>query len=116
MCNFIEGDGTGWEKGTKLIYRHYATLYFVFVVDSSESELGILDLIQTFVEVLDTCFRNVCELDLIFNFDKVHYVLDEIVQGGMVWRNLKKKKPPLVLIFSVLINYHHLLGCRDSQG
>jgi hypothetical protein len=30
----------------KLIYRHYATLYFVFCVDTSESELGILDLIQ----------------------------------------------------------------------
>lgn len=30
----------------RLIYRHYATLYFVFCVDSSESELGILDLIQ----------------------------------------------------------------------
>lgn len=33
----------------KLIYRHYATLYFVFCVDSSESELGILDLIQVSV-------------------------------------------------------------------
>lgn len=33
----------------KLIYRHYATLYFVFCVDSSESELGILDLIQVAV-------------------------------------------------------------------
>lgn len=31
---------------SKLIYRHYATLYFVFAVDSSESELAILDLIQ----------------------------------------------------------------------
>ena len=30
----------------RLIYRHYATLYFIFCVDSSESELGILDLIQ----------------------------------------------------------------------
>ena len=30
----------------RLIYRHYATLYFVFCVDHSESELGILDLIQ----------------------------------------------------------------------
>ena len=30
----------------KLIYRHYATLYFVFCVDSSESELGILDLVR----------------------------------------------------------------------
>ena len=30
----------------RVVYRNYATLYFVFVVDSSESELGILDLIQ----------------------------------------------------------------------
>ena len=56
----------------KLIYRHYATLYFVFCVDSSESELGILDLIQVFVETLDKCFENVCELDLIFHMDKVN--------------------------------------------
>lgn len=30
----------------RVVYRHYATLYFAFVVDQSESELGILDLIQ----------------------------------------------------------------------
>lgn len=35
----------------KLIYRHYATLYFVFCVDSSESELGILDLIQVCIHL-----------------------------------------------------------------
>uniref|UniRef100_A0A8C8UF14 Adaptor-related protein complex 3, sigma 1 subunit n=1 Tax=Peromyscus maniculatus bairdii TaxID=230844 RepID=A0A8C8UF14_PERMB len=68
----------------KLIYRHYATLYFVFCVDSSESELGILDLIQVFVETLDKCFENVCELDLIFHVDKVHNILAEMVMGGMV--------------------------------
>ena len=68
----------------KLIYRHYATLYFVFCVDSSESELGILDLIQVFVETLDKCFENVCELDLIFHFDKVQYILQELCMGGMV--------------------------------
>lgn len=68
----------------KLIYRHYATLYFVFCVDSSESELGILDLIQVFVETLDKCFENVCELDLIFNADVVHHILAELVMGK--WR------------------------------
>lgn len=53
-------------------------------MDSSESELGILDLIQVFVETLDKCFENVCELDLIFHVDKVHYILNELVMGGMV--------------------------------
>uniref|UniRef100_A0A8C1Q852 AP-3 complex subunit sigma-2-like n=2 Tax=Cyprinus carpio TaxID=7962 RepID=A0A8C1Q852_CYPCA len=78
VCNFLEG------IYFTLIYRHYATLYFVFCVDSSESELGILDLIQVFVETLDKCFENVCELDLIFHMDKVHYILQEVVMGGMV--------------------------------
>lgn len=66
------------------MYRHYATLYFIFACEDTESELGILDLIQVFVETLDMCFENVCELDLIFHSDKVHYILDEIVQGGLV--------------------------------
>ena len=45
VCNFI--DASKWfEAGARIVYRQYATLYFVFVIDASESELGILDLIQ----------------------------------------------------------------------
>ncbi|CAI5732612.1 unnamed protein product [Hyaloperonospora brassicae] len=84
LCNFLEGTVRYWGDGVKLIYRHYATLYFVFAVDKQESDLGILDLIQVFVETLDKIFENVCELDLIFHSDKIHYALDEIVMGGMV--------------------------------
>jgi AP-3 complex subunit sigma len=80
----LESSGTSLEKDTKVVYRHYATLYFIFWVDGSESELGILDLIQVLVETLDRSFENVCELDLIFNSDKVHYIIDEMVMGGMV--------------------------------
>eukprot|EP01134_Creolimax_fragrantissima_P001918 CFRG1918T1 len=84
VCNFLEGGKLLGGPDTRVIYRHYATLYFVFSVDSSESELGILDLIQVFVETLDRYFENVCELDLIFNVEKVYAILDEIVIGGMV--------------------------------
>ncbi|XP_060709043.1 arpin isoform X4 [Hemiscyllium ocellatum] len=84
VCNFLEGGSLIGGSDYKLIYRHYATLYFLFCVDSSESELGILDLIQVFVETLDKCFENVCELDLIFHMDKVHCILQEVVMGGMV--------------------------------
>lgn len=66
------------------MYRCYATLYFVLVVDGAESELGILDLIQVLVESLDRAFENVCELDLVFHFDEVHHILAEIIQGGLV--------------------------------
>ncbi|KAI3380954.1 hypothetical protein SNEBB_002551 [Seison nebaliae] len=88
VCNFLEGCHPllkdDEDEDYKVIYRHYATLYFVLVVDSSESELGILDLIQVLVESLDKCFENVCELDLIFHADKVQYILQEMVMGGMV--------------------------------
>ncbi|KAF5203698.1 Ap-3 complex subunit sigma [Thalictrum thalictroides] len=83
VSNFVEADlifGTD----TRLVYKHYATLYFVFVFDSSENELAMLDLIQVFVETLDKCFRNVCELDIVFNFSKMHMVLNEIIFGGQV--------------------------------
>ena len=39
---------------------------------------------QVFVETLDRCFENVCELDLIFHVDRVHNILQEICIGGMV--------------------------------
>jgi AP-3 complex subunit sigma len=84
LCNFVD-NFTEWPSAdTRLIYRRYATLCFIFVVDSSESQLAILDLIQVFVETLDRCFENVCELDLIFHSDKVQHVLMEIIMGGMV--------------------------------
>uniref|UniRef100_A0A2K6EG37 AP complex mu/sigma subunit domain-containing protein n=1 Tax=Propithecus coquereli TaxID=379532 RepID=A0A2K6EG37_PROCO len=84
VFNFLEGGLLIGGSDNKLIYRHYAKLYFVFCVDSSESELGILHLIQVFVETLDKSFENVCELDLIFHIDKVHNILAEMVMGGMV--------------------------------
>lgn len=92
----------------KLIYRHYATLYFVFCVDSSESELGILDLIQVFVETLDKCFENVCELDLIFHVDKVSknkfcYGVSKIE----VWRRWSVKTMNgrrVVVVIKMLVN------------
>lgn len=90
LCNFLDAPelnallGSSGDDDIRVVYRNYATLYFVFVVDSSESELGILDLIQVFVESLDRAFEDVCELDLVFHFDEVHHILAEIVQGGLV--------------------------------
>ncbi|KAG8346036.1 clathrin assembly sigma-adaptin protein 3 [Trypanosoma vivax] len=84
LCNFVDNFRDWPTPDTRVVYRHYATLCFVFVVDSSESQLAILDLIQVFVEVLDRAFENVCELDLIFHSDKVQLLLMEMVMGGMV--------------------------------
>nr|XP_027193866.1 AP-3 complex subunit sigma-like [Dermatophagoides pteronyssinus] len=93
-CQFIETDifdvanvrchRPKLDEKLLLMYRQYATLYIVFIVDNGENELAILDLIQVFVESMDRCFSAVCELDLIFNMHKIHYILNEIIVGGMV--------------------------------
>lgn len=72
MTNILE-IGNLWGKGSKAIYRNYSTLFFIFCIDSSESELQIYDLIHTFVQLLDQNFRTVCELDLIFHFETVRH-------------------------------------------
>ncbi|XVE82622.1 hypothetical protein DITRI_Ditri16bG0020600 [Diplodiscus trichospermus] len=70
VSNFIEAESI-FGPDSRLVYKHFATLYFVFVFDSYENELAVLDLMQVFVETLDKCFKNVCELDIVYNYSKV---------------------------------------------
>ncbi|KAF8817904.1 putative AP-2 complex subunit sigma-1 [Cardiosporidium cionae] len=76
--NFVE------YRNYKLIYRQYAGLIFTFCVDVNENELSIYEMIHFFVEVLDRYFQNVCELDVVFHFDRVYHILDEILLCGEV--------------------------------
>ncbi|KAH9818444.1 AP complex, mu/sigma subunit, partial [Melampsora americana] len=81
LSNFILNPNNPNET---IVYRNYATLYFVMIIDLNESELSILDLIQVFVESLDKCFPSVCELDLIFHYDQLQLLLSQIILGGIV--------------------------------
>lgn len=81
LCNFILDPN---DPSQTIVYRNYATLYFVMIIDQNESELSILDLIQVFVESLDQCFPSVCELDLIFHYDQLQLLLSQLIVGGIV--------------------------------
>ncbi|OBZ70196.1 AP-1 complex subunit sigma-1 [Grifola frondosa] len=100
MCNFLE------YKDTKVVYRRYASLFFVSGISSGDNELITLEIIHRYVEVLDRYFGNVCELDLIFNFQKAYAVsvsysdrptlpnsaqiLDELIIAGELQESSKK--------------------------
>ena len=75
MCNFIE-----WTD-KRVVYKRYASLYFVACVDKDDNELLVLEQIHLYVEILDRYFGNVCELDIIFNFHKAYFLLDELFIG-----------------------------------
>lgn len=72
------------------MYKRYASLYFACCVDPDDNELIALEIIHHFVEILDKYFGNVCELDLIFNFHKAYYILDEILMAGELQESSRK--------------------------
>ncbi|XP_052009195.1 AP-4 complex subunit sigma-1-like [Xyrauchen texanus] len=92
-CSFVE------YKDYKLVYRQYAALFIVVGITDNENELSIYELVHNFVEVLDKYFSRVSELDIMFNLDKVHIILDEmILNGHIVETNKNRILAPLLAL------------------
>ncbi|ROT35665.1 hypothetical protein SODALDRAFT_301301 [Sodiomyces alkalinus F11] len=84
MCNFLE------YKESKIVYRRYASLFFIAGADSDDNELITLEIIHRYVEQMDKYYGNVCELDIIFSFTKAYYILDELLLAGELQESSKK--------------------------
>nr|CAH7752076.1 unnamed protein product [Callosobruchus chinensis] len=84
MCSFLE-----W-RDLKIVYKRYASLYFCCAIEQDDNELLTLEIIHRYVELLDKYFGSVCELDIIFNFEKAYFILDELLLGGEVQETSKK--------------------------
>uniref|UniRef100_A0A672HG68 AP complex subunit sigma n=1 Tax=Salarias fasciatus TaxID=181472 RepID=A0A672HG68_SALFA len=94
QCSFVD------YKDFKLVYRQYAALYIVLGVTDSENELSVFELVHNFVEVLDRYFsRVVSSSTIMFNLDRVHIILDEMIQNGhIVETNKSRILAPLTAI------------------
>ncbi|KAI8926925.1 adaptor protein complex AP-1 small subunit [Entophlyctis helioformis] len=84
MCNVLEF------KEFKVVYRRYASLFFVVGTDIDENELLSLEIIHRYVEILDKWFMNVCELDIIFNYQQAYTILDELLIAGELEETSKR--------------------------
>ncbi|XP_064394218.1 AP-1 complex subunit sigma-2-like isoform X1 [Halichondria panicea] len=84
MCNILE------YKDQKIVYKRYASLYFCCAIDADDNELIVLEILHRYVELLDKYFGSVCELDIIFNFEKAYFMLDELLVGGEIQESSKK--------------------------
>ena len=94
QCSFLE------YRGFKVIYRRYASLFFIVgtkadfdvrvkgdkksVADNYENELGMLEFIHTLVETMDRWAGSICELDIMYQLEQVHFLLDEMVMNGYI--------------------------------
>ncbi|KFY08892.1 hypothetical protein V492_05832 [Pseudogymnoascus sp. VKM F-4246] len=84
MCNFLE------YKDSKIVYRRYASLFFIAGSASTDNELITLEIVHRYVEQMDKYYGNVCELDIIFNFQKAYFILDELLLAGEMQESSKK--------------------------
>ena len=85
MCNVLE------YRDIKIVYRRYASLFFIVGIQQGDNELLALEVIHRFVEQMDKTYGNVCELDIIFGFDKAYYILDELLIDGHVQESSKRE-------------------------
>uniref|UniRef100_A0A8P0TRF7 AP complex subunit sigma n=1 Tax=Canis lupus familiaris TaxID=9615 RepID=A0A8P0TRF7_CANLF len=68
-------------------------------LNGTENEMAIYEFIHNFVEVLDEYFNRVSELDIMFNLDKVHIILDEMMLNGcIVETNRARILAPLLIL------------------
>ena len=97
-----------WRWVVRKILR-YASLYFCCAIEQEDNELICLEVVHRYVELLDKYFGSVswhlslilkcrfflnfqlkyrifqvCELDIIFNFEKAYFILDEFLLAGEI--------------------------------
>jgi hypothetical protein len=75
---------------SKVVYRRYASLFFIAGCASTDNELITLEIVHRYVEQMDKYYGNVCELDIIFNFQKAYFILDELLLAGEMQESSKK--------------------------
>ena len=74
----------------KIVYKRYASLYFITLVDKDDNELIVLELIHHFIECLDRYFGSVWESNIIFNYHKAYYIIEGIIASGFIQESDKK--------------------------
>ncbi|CBK20173.2 uncharacterized protein [Blastocystis hominis] len=70
----------------KLVFRRYASLYFIAGLDinGDDNEMAVYEFIHCYVETLNSIIGNICELDIMYNLDRCHFILDEMLANGEV--------------------------------
>jgi AP-1 complex subunit sigma 1/2 len=65
-------------------------------------------MIHHYVECLDRYFGNVCELDIIFNFHKAYYIIEEILSAGYIQESG-------IILFNSYIDKRAIMKSLQSQ-
>ncbi|XP_014674891.1 PREDICTED: AP-1 complex subunit sigma-2-like isoform X2 [Priapulus caudatus] len=110
MCSFLE-----W-RDLKIVYKRYASLYFCCAIEDTDNELITLEIIHRYVELLDKYFGSVCELDIIFNFEKAYFMLDELLLAGEMQETSKKNVLKAIAAQDLLQEAEDVQSALEATG
>ncbi|KAI8927807.1 clathrin adaptor complex small chain-domain-containing protein [Entophlyctis helioformis] len=79
----------------KAVHKRYGNLIFISVCDPAENTFAVLSFTHCLVETLSRYFDGFSEYHLVFNMEKVHLVLDEMVAGGYVVETVRENVLPV---------------------
>jgi AP-4 complex subunit sigma-1 len=61
----------------------------LLLASNKENELGLLEFIHNLVETMDKWAGSICELDIMYQLEEVHFILDEMVMNGYIVETCK---------------------------
>ncbi|XP_064086492.1 AP-4 complex subunit sigma-1-like isoform X2 [Macrobrachium nipponense] len=95
-CHFLEdGDFT-------LIFRWFGPCLFIVAADKSENELMVYEFLSLYVNALHRYFGKFSERHVLFNIDRLHMVLEEmVVDGEVVETSIKNALSPIQMLDTV---------------
>jgi AP-4 complex subunit sigma-1 len=94
-------------KNHTVVFRRYASLFFIAGAHPNENEMAVLEFIHSCVEALDRYFGSVCELDIMFHLDRAHFVLEEMAMSGeLVDANKVNALTPVQLLDQAVATRH----------
>ena len=57
---------------SKIVYRRYASLFFIAGCNSTDNELITLEIVHRYVEQMDKYYGNVCEVRYLFTIASLY--------------------------------------------
>lgn len=76
QCHFLE------EGDHSLVFRWFGPCLFIVAADHSENELMLYEFLSLYVNALHRYFGKFSERHVLFNIDRLHMVLEEMIVDG----------------------------------
>lgn len=67
-----------------IVFQKFSNIMFIAGITPEENELAVIEVFRHICETLEKYLGSLTEQHFVYNLDKVHMVLDEMIQNGHI--------------------------------